>query len=72
MHYEANPLWLPRLLERLVLAVAAWHGEEVVDIVAFSRGVQAFLYCLAGGMPLWLKNVANVHLIGGCLWQRQE
>ena len=72
MNHEGNPAWLPALLVHLVSAMAAQPPCELVDIVAYSRGVQAFLLCLNGSAPDWLREVGNVYLIGGCLWQRQE
>ena len=38
-----------------------------------SRGVQAFLSCVASDRCLqWLLFIGHVYLAGGCLWQRQE
>ena len=71
MNHEANPPWLPELLSRLVPALRDIYAE--VDVLAFSRGVQAFLSCVPHiSSPRWLRDVTNVYLAGGCVWQRQS
>ena len=71
MNHEANPPWLPELLSRLVPALRDIYAE--VDVLAFSRGVQAFLSCVPHiSSPRWLRDVTNVYLAGGRVWQRQS
>ena len=67
MNHEANPPWLPDLLSLLVPAMRATYAE--LEVLAFSRGVQAFLSCVAhNGSQRWLSGVTNVYLAGGCVW----
>ena len=57
MSYEANPSWLPRLIEQLGNAAVAQHRTERVDIVAFSRVCRHSCPVLRetypNGSPMW-------------------
>ena len=72
LNHESNPVWITRLL---VDIDASKDTNDPVDVLACSRGVQAFLcaFDLKWGMPRQLATFyREVVLAGGCLWQRQD
>jgi hypothetical protein len=72
LNHETNPDWLPDLLDGMMSSLLKWYGEGKVHLIALSRGVQAFLACVANVRCLqWLQDIGHVCLAGGCLWQRQ-
>ena len=72
LNYETIPQWLPDLMDGMMTSLLDCYGAKKVNLVGFSRGVQAFLGCVATGKCLgWLDRIGYVCLAGGCLWQRQ-
>ena len=71
-HVE-NPHWLAPLVVRVLSFLFSVVGPALVDVIGFSRGVQAILCGYRDiSCASVLSRVANIYLAGGCIWVRAE
>ena len=71
-NHLVNPKWMPSVMKSLMWRLLKEYGDHNVDILALSRGMQSFLYCVGNYVFCsdWLKRIGHVILAGGCIWER--